>query len=258
MANYQVALEVEGVADFLLAPGDGNGPCARARRSNERRLAMDGVSETQAAGRGNGTALTTLGGVTNDAASTIAIEQPYAVTATMQGAAPFIFHAWSVDAVAEKAKARKGSRAKKEDDVESYVYRLPSGELAIPGAHFRGAIVNAARFKQDPRSPRKSAMDLFKAGVVPLTELCGLGTHEWDYLDRRRVVVQRNAITRVRPAMAAGWKVTVDLQVLLPEYIDATLLLEVATMAGRLCGVGDARPTFGRFQIVRWECQAIG
>ena len=27
----------------------------------------------------------------------------------------------------------------------------------------------AAKFRQDPRSQRKSAMDLYKAGVVPLT-----------------------------------------------------------------------------------------
>jgi len=193
-----------------------------------------------------------LGDPTNDGARTIAIEEPYAVEVAVVGAAPFLFHRWSVDAVAEKAKARKGSRAKKEDDVESYVYRTPSGELAIPGESFRRAIVQAAKFRQDPRSPRKSAMDLFLAGVVSLDDVCSLGVVAWDYLDRRRVMIQRNAITRVRPAMHPGWRVTVHLQVLLPEYIDPTLLHEVVTMAGRLIGVGDFRPTFGRFQVVSY------
>lgn len=197
-------------------------------------------------------AMDSIGAVSNDGARTIEFEVPYAVTVTVQGTSPFLFHRWSVDAIAEKAKARKGSKAKKEDDVESYVYRTVGGELAIPGEYFRQAIITAAKFQQDPRSPRKSAMDLFKAGVVSLTDLCPLGTKEWDYLDRRRVMVQRNGVTRVRPAMHAGWRATVELQVLTPEYVDQTFLNTVLQQAGRLVGVGDFRPTFGRFAVVNF------
>lgn len=50
----------------------------------------------------------------------------------------------------------------------------------------------------------------------------------------------------------AGWRTTVHLQVILPEYVDPTFLQEVMTNAGKLCGVGDFRPTFGRFQITRF------
>lgn len=198
---------------------------------------------------GNGS-LETIGNVSNDAMRLIGMEMPYVAEVTVEGSAPLLFHRWSVDAIAEKAKARKGSKAKKEDDLESYVYRTEDGELALPGEYFRQAIVHAAKFKQDPRSPRKSAMDLFKAGLVALNELCALGTKEWDYLDRRRVMVQRNGITRTRPAMKAGWRATVQLQVLVPEYIGADMLNEVVQHAGRLIGVGDFRPTFGRFNIV--------
>ena len=49
------------------------------------------------------------------------------------------------------------------------------GLLCIPTEYFRMALIGAAKFKQDPRSPRKSAMDLFKAGVANLTDLCSLG-----------------------------------------------------------------------------------
>jgi hypothetical protein len=35
--------------------------------------------------------------------------------------------------------------------------------------------------------------------------------------------------------------------VLTPEYIDPALLREVIATAGRLVGVGDFRPTYGRF-----------
>jgi hypothetical protein len=43
------------------------------------------------------------------------------------------------------------------------------------------------------------------------------------------------------------------LQVLLPEYISPELLNETIGKSGRLIGVGDMRPTFGRFQIVGFE-----
>jgi hypothetical protein len=145
------------------------------------------------------------------------------------------------------------SAAKKQDDVESYVYRDALGDISIPGEYFRMALVGAAKYQQDPRSPRKSAQDLFKAGVVVLDELCSLGTREWDYLDRRRVMVQRNGITRARPAMEKGWRATVRLQVLTPEYINPHLLNATLQTTGRLIGVGDFRPTYGRFQIVHFE-----
>jgi len=147
----------------------------------------------------------------------------------------------------------KGSKAKKEDDLESYVYRTAGGNLALPSEYFRMSAINAAKFKQDPRSPRKSAMDLFKAGIVILDELCDLGVKDWDYIDRRRVMIQRNGITRCRPALQSGWKCKLDLQVLLPEYISPALLNEAIQASGRLIGVGDFRPTFGRFQVTSFK-----
>lgn len=196
---------------------------------------------------------TVLDPVSNDAESVLATGQPYAVTADVVGTSPFLFHRWSVEGVKAKGEAAKGSKAKKSDDLESYVYRNPQKLLAIPTEYFRMAVINAAKFRQDPRSPRKSAMDLFKAGVAGVEEYCSLGVAEWDYVDMRRVMVQRNGITRHRPAMLTGWKTQVLLQVLLPEYVNPEMLNEVLQSAGRLIGVGDFRPTYGRFQVVRFE-----
>jgi len=190
---------------------------------------------------------------TNAGAAVIEMSAPYAVAVTVEGSADFLFHRWNAEAVEEKAKAAKNSRGKKTDDIESYVYRTQVGELAIPGEYMRGAIINAAKFRQDPRSPRKSAMDLFKAAIVVTTPLATLGVSEWDYLDKRRVMIQRQGINRVRPAMRAGWKATFDLLVMLPEYVDRQSLRETIESAGRLIGLGDFRPTFGRFGIVNFE-----
>jgi hypothetical protein len=115
------------------------------------------------------------------------------------------------------------------------------------------SLINAAKFKQDPRSPRKSAMDLYKAAIVTLTSLASLGTKEWDYEDKRRVVIQRAGVNRVRPAMHAGWKATFDLLINIPEYISPMDLNDSLQTAGRLIGVGDFRPTYGRFVVTNFE-----
>lgn len=191
--------------------------------------------------------------VTNGAVETLELSQPYTALVTVQGTADLIFHRWNVEGVEAKSKAAKGSKAKKTDDIESYVYRDESGALCIPGENFRQSAILAAKYRQDPRSPRKSAMDLYKAGVVATTPLASLGITEWDYEHKARVQVQRNGITRVRPAIRSGWKVDLTFLVLTPEYIRPDDLHDTLMQAGRLVGVCDFRPTYGRFSVVAWS-----
>jgi hypothetical protein len=200
-----------------------------------------------------------LAPVSNGAEASLALEMPFTARVTVQGTAAIIWHRWLVESVEAKASARKGSAAKKSDDLESYVWRNDDGIICLPGIYLRASLVEAARYRQDPRSPRKSAMDLFKAAVQPVTELApitnaaGEWAGDWDYIDRRRVTIQRAGITRARPALVAGWRATVDLAVLSPEYVDSPLLLDVLGVAGRLVGLADFRPTFGRFAVVGFE-----
>lgn len=178
---------------------------------------------------------------------------PYIARIDVTGTADLLFKRWDCDAIKAKGDAAKGSKQKKTDDLDSYVYRNDHDHICIPGEYLRMAIVNAAKYRQDPRSPRKSAMDLFKAGVVPLTILASLGTKTWDYEHRCRVTIQRAGVTRCRPAFKAGWQAQFELQVLLPEYIPPDVLHDVAVNAGRLVGLADYRPTYGRFAVTRFE-----
>lgn len=202
--------------------------------------------------KGNGRAVG-VGPVSNGAEGVIDLSVPYTATVTIRGTADILFHAWNCEAVAEKASAAKGSKAKKSDDLESYVKRDEDGFICLPGEYLRGAIVAAAKFRQDPRSPRKSAQDLFKAAVVSMTPLASLGAKEWQYEHKARVTINKAGVTRVRPAFKAGWEATIDLMVTLPQYVPSELLHEVLVDAGRLVGVGDFRPTYGRFAVVRYE-----
>lgn len=190
---------------------------------------------------------------TNDAEFEIQIQKPYRVLVELEGSCPLLFHKWSNEGVAEKAKAKKGSDVKKTDDTESYLYRDAKGMVCVPGEYLRQSIIHAAKYEADPRSPRKSLMDLCKAAVVSLTELASTGIKEPDYIDKRRVVIQRNAITRSRPALKEGWKAAFFLQVNLPEYLDAKKLNYLCQQAGRIIGLGDFRPSYGRFNVTKFE-----
>lgn len=194
-----------------------------------------------------------LSPVSNDGEFSISFERPYRAGVRIRGTAPLLFHAWSNEAVETKSAAAKGSKAKKTDNLESYVRRDEKGFLCIPGDYFRGAIINAAKFKQDPRSPRKSLMDLAKAVIIIETPLATTGVKDWDYIDRRRVQIQRNAITRERPALKEGWEATFFLTVLRPNYITPELLQSLIADSGALVGIGDFRPTYGRFGISSFE-----
>ena len=55
----------------------------------------------------------------------------------------------------------------------------------------------------------------------------------------------------MRPAFLKGWSAELQLMVNTPEYIDYQFFSEVLSMAGRLIGLGDFRPTYGRFDIAK-------
>ncbi len=192
---------------------------------------------------------TILNGVENN----VKLESPYSVEIELTGSCPILFHKWDCEVVDSKSKAKKGSSEKKTDNLESFIYRNEDGYICIPGEYLRMSMVYAAKFKQDPRSPRKSAFDLFKAGLISLTDLAPIngGVMKWDFLDQRRVVVQRNGITRMRPAFHKGWTAEFVLCVNTPEYIDFQFFNDVLQTAGKLIGIGDFRPTYGRFDITK-------
>ena len=190
-----------------------------------------------------------IGPVTDGGNEAIAFSEPYRVGVKLIGDADILFHRWNVEAIKVKAGTPKGSAAKKSDNVESYLYRDDAGEICLPGEYLRQSLISAAKFQQDPRSPRKSAADLTKAAIVSLTPLASLGIKDCSYEHQCRVQIQRAGITRVRPAVKAGWVANVVLLVTLPEYVNVQMIRKLATDAGRLIGVGDFRPTYGRFSV---------
>ncbi len=80
-------------------------------------------------------------------------------------------------------------------------------------------------------------------GPLDLTELYETGR----FCDYRGVVVQRARTMRARPRFD-DWKLTVTLLVD-EEAINPREVLAAYQYAGRLVGLGDFRPRFGRFEV---------
>ena len=196
---------------------------------------------------------TEMDGVSNGAAMGIATELPYTMEVVIEGFKPLLMHAWNCDAVQAKAEAKKGSKAKKTDDMESYVYRDEDGEICLPGQYLHGSLADMGKYHPDKRSPRKSAHDLIREGLIVGPDLAKLGKKSWDFEHRGRAVVQRNAITRTWPAFKPGWQATFEIEVIMPGYIDPAWLVQLISDAGRFKGIADYRPTFGRYNLKRWE-----
>ena len=81
----------------------------------------------------------------------------------------------------------------------------------------------------------------------------GEPTKEWEYDDRQCVCIMRSAITRTRPAFKKGWQVDFSLISLVPDLVTPDFLRKLVDNAGLLIGLGDFRPTYGRFRVVHWE-----
>lgn len=201
--------------------------------------------------------ITGLGPVSNDGAESIVA--PFTVRVRLLGMADILFHRYSVEAVREKGDAPKGSATKKVDNIESYVYRNATDEtICLPGRYLARSMCEAARSHRDPRSARKMAMDLAKAGLLVTPTLApllvkGKPTREWDYLDQQRVVVNHAGIPRTRPAFVEGWECEMEITSLLPEYLTKPFVYRLVTDAGRFVGLGDFRPTYGRFAVTNFE-----
>lgn len=188
----------------------------------------------------------------NDAEDALLSTAPYRITFTIRGSADLLFHRWSNEDVAAKATAKRGSATKKTDNLEAYVHRDEDGSVCLPGVYLHTAIKEAGKFMQDPRSSRpKQACDLFKAALIPVTVLCPLGP-TWEIEDKRRMVVNRSGITRTSPGFKAGWEAEFDFDVILPEYVSQEMFHEALSLAGRVIGLAQYRPTYGRFQVVKF------
>lgn len=163
-----------------------------------------------------------------------------------------------LDEIAKAMKRVTSKRVKTEEDHEELarlehmggLYFDPEIGPYIPGQNFERCLVDAARIT---KSGKKIERGVFvETNVNPLSyqgprQLDALWADE-NFRFSASVKVGTNRVTRTRPQFRA-WAVEAD-GVYDPAVINLDELREIAETAGRMIGLGDWRPRFGRFSAV--------
>jgi hypothetical protein len=190
----------------------------------------------------------------------------YTASIKVKGISPMLQHRFPVPDLEDMSKGGTQVTGAKDYTQEwrTYFYANSNNEIYQPATHFEAAMVKAAVNFKITGKGRKTYRDLFKAAVFVTPEEIQLGHKVPDeldtdadkslYLDVRPCIVNRARIVRIRPAFKAGWEAEFTIEVL-DDQIAPELVQDVLTLAGKTCGVGDYRPRFGRFNVVRFEVQ---
>ncbi len=188
----------------------------------------------------------------------------YLVDVTIKGDAPLLQHRFPVPDLASMSKGGTKQTGSKDytEEWREHLYVTKKGQIYQPATHLEGALVKAAVNFKITGKRGKTYKDLFRAAVFVTPEeiLHGIkNPKKLDtdadkrlYLDMRPVVVQRARIVRIRPAFCTGWELDFQIQCI-DDEISPVLLQDVLVLGGKSVGIGDFRPKFGRFSVVRFE-----
>lgn len=182
------------------------------------------------------------------------------LTFRIRGVAPLVMHngqlADPLNRFSREMKKITGKRAKTEADYEQLArlewlgsLYLANGVPCIPGEMIEAGFIEAAR-----KSKRGQAA---KAAILSdgfwLLDYGGPPTPEELWKDEAYrlsagVRVQRNRVIRTRPIFRR-WaaQVTIDY---LPDMLNGQDVIETMSVLGRIIGLGDWRPRFGRFEVL--------
>ena len=183
-----------------------------------------------------------------------AIDPPYSVRFTLEGTKPYLFNRYNADLIEADPDTQPTRRVKKGAPVESMVTVNDKGQLCAAGEQVRMAIINAGKNYRNPRAKAGALSTVLREGLVTESELCSFGVKDWEFEDTRRARHSQSFVTKVRPGLLAGWKLSCQIGVVLPQYIIPRVIHQCLVDAGRIGGIGDGRALgFGRFIPTRFE-----
>ncbi|MEM7133346.1 MAG: hypothetical protein AAF702_44020 [Chloroflexota bacterium] len=189
----------------------------------------------------------------------------YTVEVKVKGTAPLLQHRYPVPAdlqsLGEGGHKQSGAIDYTEE-WRDYLYLTKDDDIYQPAQHFERAMIKAAAQYKITGKRGKTYKDLFSSAVfvTPDQILHGLknpenltaDADEQLYIDIRPVIVNRARVIRLRPAFSPGWELEYSIEVI-DEQIPSGIVHDVLTTAGKTVAIGDHRPRFGRFDVVKFE-----
>lgn len=188
----------------------------------------------------------------------------YTVDVKVKGVSPLLQHRFPMPDYETMGKGGHQQSGAKDyrDEWKQSLYVDADGDIFHPATHFERAMVKAAAQFKIQGKRGKTYKDLVSASVFVTPEEIPFNMKAPDeldtdadkplYLDLRPVVIQRARVARIRPAFKPGWELEFQIEVI-DDQMPIEMLHEILSYAGKAVGVGDYRPRFGRFQVVKFE-----
>ena len=187
------------------------------------------------------------------------------LTVKMRGICPMLQHngrlANPIDPHTRAMKALTSKRTKTDDDLVQIMvtearggcWETPDGLLGLPTAAVWRSIYDAAKAYKLGEQIKRALLFDDPDYVDPLiidgeSHSCDIWVKDPDHIDYRPAKVMGRKVMRARPLIPAGWESEHTFE-LLDDVLDARDLAPVLERSGRLVGVGDWRPTYGRFEV---------
>ena len=181
---------------------------------------------------------------------------------TIEGLSPLLQHRYIFkDEIEASSKKRSGAVDYSEEWKKALYWDKKEG-LYQPATHIEGCLIKAAVNFQITGRSKKTYKDLMKSVVFVKPDIISYGYKEKTpeallesgkiAIHKSTAVVQRNRIERLRPMLPIGWK----LQFVIEVFDDQLLkdaLIEILNYGGRFVGIGDFRPRYGRFSVVKFQ-----
>jgi hypothetical protein len=182
---------------------------------------------------------------------------------TITGIAPMLQHngrlANPLDPYTRQIAGISGKRKKTDEDrydlmkieARGGCWETTDGTLGIPNEAVWRSIYDAAKaYKRGEDIKRALLIDpdtvplLIDGDVVD----CDIFLKDPEHIDYRPVKIMGKKTMRARPLIPAGWQSTHTAEIL-EDVIDLGDMAPIFERAGRLVGIGDWRPRYGRFEI---------
>jgi len=167
----------------------------------------------------------------------------------IEGTKPLLMHN-PESMISDRPKRRRGEHPDPREEAEVALYKNESGEICIPAFNVKACIREAGRnYKVAGRKSTFAAM--IRAGLEISPSMIPVIHNGWT-IDLRSVVIQRSRILRARPRFNV-WELEFEIRNLDADVIHADTLKRIIEDAGRFNGLGDFRPEFGLFKLVKFE-----
>jgi len=171
------------------------------------------------------------------------------IDVTIKGTAPLLMHRFSNEESSTKLR-KAGTQYNTEEEAEKALYKDEKGNIVQPSIHLESAMVEAAVNYRIPGQSRKTYKNPFRAGIFVEPRLIPHKIPKW-VIDLQSVVIQRSRIMRARPRLDE-WEL--DFQILnIDERITPNIIKSILVEAGNFVGIGNYRPRYGRFEVIKFE-----